>query len=412
MPWFSYLALNTQNKPVNGKTEQLDRASVIAALTKQELRPISIKELKSKPGISLFKIDPKNLFQPTKLKSDQLVIFTRQLSAMVGAGVPLLRSLTSLEKHAEDAFLKKLLAEVIKSVEGGATLGDALAKHPETFNDIYVNMVRAGESAGILDDILKRLALQLEKSAAIRKKVRSAMAYPTVLIVITVLAFFGLMLFVIPQIGKILTDLGGPDAELPGITVFMLGFSNIITSYWFIILPVVVIGIFLLIRYVKTPRGKKQYDTLVLKIPGVKNIIKKITVARFARTFSALMGAGVAVLESLNVTARAVGNTLYQEALIEAAKQVRNGKSLSDVVEKNPLFPAIVGQMLAVGEETGQTDTVLVKVADFYEDEVDVAIEGISSVIEPAMIVILGSMVGLIAASVMLPIAQLSQNIQ
>lgn len=412
MPWFSYIALNAQNKPINGKTEQLDRASVIAALTKQELRPISIKQLKAKPGINFFKIDPKNLFQSNKLKTDQLTIFTRQLSVMISAGVPLLRSLTSLEKHAEDAFLKKLLNEVIKSVEAGATLGDALAKHPETFNDIYVNMVRAGESAGILDDILKRLAFQLEKSAAIRKKVRSAMAYPTVLIVITVLAFFGLMLFIIPQIGKILTDLGGPEASLPGITIFMLGLSNFITSYWYIILIALVVGIFVLVRYIKTPRGQKQYHTLLLKLPGISSIIRKITVARFARTFSALMGAGVAVLESLNVTSRAVGNTLYAEALIDAAKEVRNGRSLSDVIEKNPLFPAIVGQMLAVGEETGQTDTVLVKVADFYEDEVDVAIEGISSVIEPTMIIFLGSMVGLIAASVMLPIAQLSQNIK
>lgn len=412
MPWFSYVALNTQNKPVNGKIEQTDRAGVIATLTKQELRPISIKQLKTKPGSSFFKIDPQNLFKSNKLKSDHLTIFTRQLSAMVGAGVPLLRSLSSLEKHAEDAFLKKLLGEVIKSVEAGSTLGDALAKHPETFNDIYVNMVRAGESAGILDDILKRLAFQLEKSAAIRKKVRSAMAYPTVLIVITILAFFGLMLFIIPQIGDILTDLGGPDAELPAITLLMLGLSNLITSYWYIILIVLAVGLFLLIRYIKTPRGRKQYDTLLLKIPGISGIIKKITVARFARTFSALMGAGVAVLEALNVTSRAVGNTLYAEALVNAAKEVRNGKSLSDVIEKNPLFPAIVGQMLAVGEETGQTDTVLVKVADFYEDEVDVAIEGISSIIEPSMIILLGTMVGLIAASVMLPIAQLSQNIK
>lgn len=409
MPQFSYIAIDADRKPVNGKTEQLDRAAVIAALTKQNLRPVSIKELKNRPALSF---DFHHLFEPTKVKGDHLVIFTRQLSAMVGAGVPLLRSLTSLEKHAEDPMLKKVLADVIKNVEGGAPLATALQKHPNTFNDIYVNMVRAGEAAGILDDILKRLAFQQEKSAAIRKKIRSAMAYPMVLIVITTLAFFGLMLFVIPQIGKILDDLGGPDAELPGITLFMLALSNIITSFWYIIIPALVGIIFGILRYIKTPKGKRRFDTLVLKLPGIKTIITKVAVARFARTFSALMGAGVAVLECLDVTSRAVGNTLYAEALTEAAKEVKNGKALSAVIEKNELFPAIVGQMLAVGEETGQTDTVLVKVADFYEDEVDLSIESISSVIEPAMIVLMGSMVGLIAASVMTPIAQLSQNIK
>ena len=409
MPQFAYVAIDAGRNAVNGKTEQADRASVIAALTKQNLRPVSIKEVKKGAFLS---IDFKNLFKQTHVKSDHIVIFTRQLSAMISAGVPLLRSLTSLEKHAEDPLLKTILADVIKSVEGGTSLGDALNKHPETFNDIYVNMVRAGETAGILDEILKRLAYQQEKSSAIRKKIRSAMAYPMVLLGITTIAFFGLMLFVIPQIGKILNDLGGPDAKLPGITLFMLGVSHIITSYWFIIIPGIGALIFAALRYIKTPRGKRQFDTLVLKIPTVKTIIMKVAVARFARTFSALMGAGVAVLECLDVTSRAVGNTLYAEALRDAAKEVKNGKSLSAVIEANPLFPGIVGQMLAVGEETGQTDTVLVKVADFYEDEVDLAIASISSVIEPAMIVIMGSMVGLIAASVMTPIAQLSQNIK
>jgi type IV pilus assembly protein PilC len=375
MPRFSYIAIDAGRKAVNGKTEQADRASVIAALTKQNLRPVSIKEIKVRPG---FSIDLNNLFKPTKVKNDQLVIFTRQLSAMVGAGVPLLRSLTSLEKHAEDQVMKRVLSSIIKNVEGGMSLGDALSKHPDTFNDIYVNMVRAGEAAGILEDILKRLAMQLEKSTAIRKKIRSAMAYPLVLITITVIAFFGLMLFVIPQIGKILNDLGGPDAELPGITLFMLGLSYIITTYWYVIIPGIGGLIFAANRYVKTPRGKKQFHSFILKLPGVRTIVKKIAIARFARTFSALMGAGVAVLECLAVTSRAVGNVLYEEALKSAAIEVKNGKSLSSIIEQNELFPAIVSQMLAVGEETGQTDTVLVKVADFYEEEVDLAIESIS----------------------------------
>jgi type IV pilus assembly protein PilC len=272
--------------------------------------------------------------------------------------------------------------------------------------------VRAGESAGILDEILKRLAAQQEKNATIRKKVKSAMAYPSVLIVITVLAFFGLMLFVIPQIGKILTDLGGPDAKLPGITLFMLGVSALITGYWFIIFPLIGGGIYALLKYIKTPKGKETFHRIILKVPGIRNIIKKVAIAHFARTFSALMGAGVAVLECLRVTARSVGNVVYEQAINEAAIQVKNGKPLSVVISDNPLFPPIVSQMLSVGEETGQTDTILVKVAEFYEEEVDVAIEGLSSIIEPAMIVLMGSMVGLIAASVMSPIAGLAQSIK
>lgn len=410
MPIFSYVASTADNKVIKGTTELADRSAVIAALSKQNLRPLSIKQLKDKKKGS---IDLNNLFgTPSKVKLDTLVAFTRQLSAMVGAGVPLLRALSSIEKHAEDKALKNILGEVIKDVEGGMALGDAFAKHPKAFNDIYVNMVRAGEAAGILDDILKRIAFQQEKSTAIRKKIKSAMTYPMVLMFITVGAFFGLMIFVVPQIGKIITDLGGPDAELPFITVMMLAISSGLTTYWYIILPVAAGLIFATIYYIRTKRGKRQFHTLLLKAPGISNIVRKTAVARFARTFSALMGAGVSVLESLSVTSRAVGNVLFEEALKHAVTEVKNGKQLSTVIDGNPLFPSIVSQMLAVGEETGQTDTVLIKVADFYEEEVDLAIDGISSIIEPVMIVVMGGMVGLIAASVMTPIASLSQNIQ
>lgn len=410
MPRFSYTAADAQNNIVKGKTDLPDRASVITALAKQELRPISIKILKGTKK----SFDFDHLFESTKVKQDHLVAFTRQLSAMISAGVPLLRSLTSIQKHAEDKALQKILADVVRDVESGMPMGDALSKHPDTFSDIYVNMVRAGESAGILDEILKRLAGQLEKSSAMRKKIKSAMTYPMVLLGITVIAFFGLMLFVIPQIGKILTDLGGPDAELPMITKVMLGISGFIVSYWWIVFPVLIAIILGTMTYVrKNPTGKRQFDAFVLKIPAISTIVKKVCVARFSRTFSALMGAGVAVLEALDVTSRAVGNSMYTEMLHDAAIEVKNGKSLSSCVEKRPdLFPSIVPQMLAVGEETGQTDTVLIKVADFYEEEVDLAIDGISSIIEPVMIVVMGGMVGLIAASVMTPIAGLSQNIQ
>jgi type IV pilus assembly protein PilC len=408
MAKFTYIATNNQNKSITGTLDVADKSAAIAAITKQGMRPISIK-----PGSSGSKsFSFTDFLGGGKVKSDDLVMFTRQLSAMVSAGVPLLRALSSLQQHSESPALKKVLATVIKDVEGGTPLGDALAKYPNTFSDVYVNMVRAGEAAGILDEILKRLALQQEKNATIRKKVKSAMTYPMVLIFITVVAFFGLMIFVIPQIGKILKDLGGPGAQLPALTQGMLTISGFVTNFWYILFPALVGGVVLLVRYIKTPQGKSQFHHLILKMPGVNTIIKKIAVARFARTFSALMGAGVAVLEALTVTSRAVGNVVYEKALLDAAEAVKNGSTLSSVIEKNPLFPAIVAQMLSVGEETGQTDVVLVKVADFYEEEVDVAIDGISAIIEPIMIVLMGGMIGLIAASVMGPIAGLAQSIK
>lgn len=414
MPIFSYVAVNNQKKSVTGTIEQSDRTFAIDALVKQGLRPISIKEVKANAKDAKSSNTFSGLFSKSdKVKTDQLVIFTRQLSAMVGAGVPLLRALTSLCEHiTESPALQKILTGVISDVEAGSTLGDALSKYPATFNDVYVNMVRAGEAAGILEEILNRLALQQEKSTKMRKKVKSSMIYPIVLLCITGAAFFGLMFFVVPQIGKVLTDLGGPDAELPGLTLFMLGLSKFIINFWYIIFIAIGAIAFGLMSYIKTPKGRYQFHSFILKVPVLKVLIMKIAVANFARTFSALTQAGVAVLEALHVTARAVGNALYEEALLQAAEEVKNGKTLSSVIEKKLIFPPIVPQMLLVGEETGQTDKILVKVADFYEEEVDLAIAGLSSIIEPLMIVIMGGMVGLIAASVMLPIAGLANSIK
>jgi type IV pilus assembly protein PilC len=408
MSRYQYVAVNQQGETSSGSFEAADRSAALAILAKQQLRPISLKQSDTKEASFGFG----NFFGKNKVKSDDLVIFTRQLSAMVSAGVPLLRAIASLNQHTASKPLRKVTGGIIKDVEGGAQLADALAKYPNTFSDVYVNMVRAGESAGILDDILKRLAMQQEKNASIRKKIKSAMTYPMVLVFITIGAFFGLMLFVIPQIGKILKDLGGPDAKLPELTQLMLGISDFIINYWYIVFPALVGGVIFLIRFIKTPKGRAMFHHFILKVPLVNPIIRKVAIARFTRTFSALMGAGVAVLEAITVTSHAVGNVVYEKALLDAAEEVKNGKQLSAVIEKNELFPPIVAQMLSVGEETGQTDTVLVKVADFYEEEVDVAIDGISAIIEPVMIVVMGSMVGLIAASVMGPIASLSQNIK
>jgi len=406
MPQFIYQAINEKGNSVSGLVDATNRAAAVDALTKQSLKPISIKE----KGVQL-KLGLKTIFKP-RVKSDTLVIFTRQFAAMTGAGVPLLRSITALQTHTDSPELARILSIVAKDIQGGSTLADALSMHPDAFSDVYVNMIRAGEAAGILDEILKRLAVQQEKNASIRKKIKSAMTYPVILLVITFFSFFGLMLFVVPQIGKIVKDLSGPGSELPVLTQIMLGLSGFMQQFWYLILLGMGGGIFILRRYLRTPQGKRVLHITVLRIPVLKTIIIKVSNARFARTFAALLGSGVSVIESLKVTGRAIGNTVYEDELTKAIDAVKNGKQLSEALGKSELFPAIVSQMLAVGEETGQTDTVLIKVADFYDEEVDAVIDSLSSIIEPVMIVVMGTMVGLIAASVMEPITSLAHNIR
>lgn len=404
---FAYKATDKKGGTAAGFIEAADRGAALDTLRKQDMRPISLELAGGKRGGSL------NIsFGKKKIKNDSLVIFTRQLSTMVSAGVPLLRALNTLAVQAENPSLKEVLSDVVKDVQAGMPLADAFEKHPKAFGDVYVNMVRAGEAAGILDEILKRVASQQEKSASIRKKVKGAMTYPVVLLVITVVAFFALMLFVIPRIGAIIQDVGGPDAELPALTQGMLAISAFMTNQWYIMIAAIVIIFFGTKKYLATPGGKEQFHKYILKVPAIGPIVMKVAVARFSRTYASLMGAGVNVLEALRVSGRAIGNRSYEKLLEKAADEVKNGKQLSAALEGNPLFPAIVPQMLAVGEETGQTDTVLIKVADFYDEEVDTALSSVSSIIEPVMIVVMGGMVGLIAASVMGPISSIANNVQ
>jgi type IV pilus assembly protein PilC len=419
---FVYKALNTEGKTVSGGAEAANKQALLALLHKQGIHPVLVEvdKGKHKNGGGLF--GPKK-----KVKLQDLVIFTRQLSTMISAGVPLARSLSALQGDAANPFMREVLAGITKDVEGGAQLGDAFAKYPTVFSEVYVNMVRAGEEGGILDDILKRLATQVEQDASIRKKIKSAMMYPTVILFITVVAFFGMMLFIIPKLGKILTSLGGPNAKLPVYTQALLSISDFCVKptilgplhipilsklpNMIIIIIAAVIGSIYLSRYVKTEAGKYKLHSLLLRIPVVKTVILKVAIARFSRTFASLMSSGVSVLDALDVTGAALGNKVIEKELKAAAEEVKNGKQLSEPISQSPHFPPIVAQMLAVGEETGQIDTVLLKIADFYEEEVTVLIDGLASIIEPIMIVFLGAGVGLIAASVMGPIANLSKNI-
>jgi type IV pilus assembly protein PilC len=400
---FVYTATSKEGKTVHGSAEAANRDALISLLAKQNLHPVVIKTDNSHHG---FKFG-----LGKKVKNRDLVIFTRQLSTMVSAGVPLTRCLVTLQEQANSKYFKTVIASITKDVEAGGALAAAFAKYPNVFSEVYINMVRAGDAGGILDEILKRLASQLERDSSMKKKIRSAMAYPTVIMGITVIAFFGIMIFVLPKIGKIITDLAGEDASLPVYTQFMLDLSAFLQKNVIPIVAVSIIGAWLVRRYIKTPKGKYQFHALLLRIPIIKTVVTKIAIARFARTFASLMSSGVTVLDALDVTGGAIGNKVIEAELKDAAKAVKNGKQLSEPLSHSKHFPPIVAQMLAIGEETGQIDTILVKVADFYEEEVTATIDGLSSLIEPLMIVVLGAIVGVIAASVMGPIASLSKNI-
>ena len=402
---FNYTATNKEGKTITGVSESTTKEALIANLNHQGLRPIVVKAISGKnPLINRFN---KN----KKVKQKEIVVFTRQLSTMVGAGVPLTRSLAMLQGQTESKYFKIVLTGITKDVESGIPLADALAKYPNVFSEVFVNMVRAGEAGGILDEILKRLATQVEQDSSMRKKVKSAMTYPIAILTITTVAFFGVMIFVIPKIGKILTDLSDGKSSLPIYTRVMLSGSAFMQHNAILILVVFFGVIYAVRRYIKTAKGKYQFHALLLKTPVVKMIITKVAIARFSRTFASLMSAGVGVLEALDVTGGAIGNKVIEAELKEAAKAVKNGKQLSEPLSESKHFPPIVSQMLAVGEETGQIDTILIKVADFYEEEVEAVVDGLSSIIEPLMIIVLGAVVGLIAASVMGPIANLSKNI-
>lgn len=404
---FSYKATKRDGTPTNGTVEAGSREAAVQALARQGLHPLVVKATAGKGASGSLSFG--NFGK--RVKSSDLVIFTRQLATMISAGVPLARGLELLQHDPESPYFREVLASVTKEIEGGQPLGDAFAKFPNVFSEVYINMVKAGEEGGILDQIMKRLAKQIESDASMKKQVKSAMAYPMVIGCITIAAFFGIMFVLMPKLSSIFTQLAGPGYQLPIYTRVLLNIADYTRKYVFIYAPIVVVGIVLLRRYLKTPKGKYRWHSLLLRLPIVKPIVTKLAVARFARTFSSLMGAGVGVLEALSVTGGAIGNKVIEKELADAAEAVKAGKPLSAELAASPHFPRIVPEMLQVGEETGQIDTVLVKVADFYEEEVKTTMEGLASIIEPLMIVVLGAGVGVIAASVMGPLAQLSTHI-
>ncbi|HIA92073.1 TPA: type II secretion system F family protein [Candidatus Saccharibacteria bacterium] len=408
MAKFEYTAKSAEGQVSKGVIEASDRAAAQKVLVDRKLEMLLLKEAEKQSALNKFLNF--NLSDP-KVKLQDKVVFTRQLATMINAGVPLARSLSTLSAQTDSKALKIYLPNIVKDVEGGSTFADALAKYPKVFNDIYVNMVRAGEAGGILDSILERLAEQQEKDAEIKGKLKSAMTYPGVILSITIIAFLFLMTTVVPKIGNIIQDLAGEDYTPPVYTKVMLGISDFLVNYGIKSLPFIAIGTVLLIRFIRSPKGKPLFHKFLLKIPLINKILIKVALARFARIFSSLNAAGVNILESLHTTGAAVGNLAIKEKIDAAAEAVKSGKPLSEPLSKDPMFPPILAQMIAVGEESGDIDTILQKLASFYEQEVDQVADALTSILEPLMIVVLGGIIGMIALSVFGPISSITQSI-
>lgn len=385
-----------------------DRAAAVSSLLSKGLTPILLTEAKGKKGGLSIPFINSLLKFGNKVKLNDKVIFSRQFSTMINAGVPIGKALAILKEQTTSKVFAAAIGDLTSKVEGGSTLASAMALHPDVFSPIYVNMVKAGEAGGILDEVLERLAEQQEKDAEIVGKVRGAMIYPGVITTVTIGAFFFLMTVIVPKLGSIFEGLG---AKLPIYTVVLLAISKFLVQYGVFVIGAMVIGVVAALRYAKTPKGKRLVSNIVVRMPIFGPIVVKVNVARFARTFGSLMSSGIAVIDGINATSSAMGNTVFQDELLRVARQVKNGKPISEEIERSKFFPPIVAQMIAVGEETGKLDEILIKLASFYEKEVDTVISGLTSVIEPILMMVIGAMVGFIVISVFGPLSALSNAV-
>jgi type IV pilus assembly protein PilC len=333
-----------------------------------------------------------------------LGVFTRQFATMINAGLPMVQCLDILASQTEKAFFRQSIATVMSDVEGGSTLGEALARHPRIFSRLFVNMVEAGEAGGILDLILNRLAVYLEKADQLQRKIKSAMTYPAVVCLVAIGATVFMLMFIIPTFAKMFSDFGG---ELPMPTQIVMVLSNVLRSYWYFMVGGIIGAIILFQRFYKTNVGKTKVDGLLLRIPVLGMVLRKGSVARFTRTLGTLISSGVPILNGLEITARTSGNKVIENAVMETKESISQGNTISDPLKKSGVFPPMVTQMIAVGEQTGALDEMLEKIANFYDDEVDTAVDSLTAIIEPAMIVVMGGVVGGMLIAMYLPMFKL-----
>jgi type IV pilus assembly protein PilC len=401
---FAFKALDLSGVPIKGEVEAEDRQGVAAQLRGRGLIVLDIEEQVPKSAHDIF-------YRFKKVSADDLVIGTRQLATMVSSGMSLLRSLYVIEEQTENDKLKDAWAEVRQDVEAGIALSDALQKHPDIFNELYVAMVAAGETGGILDSTLIRVADQLEKDAALKRQVKAAMIYPSVIGGFSMIVLIALVAFLVPVFEKVFKDFGG---ELPAITKVTVTMSHFVTGRWYAAIALGWTVVFVFRKWKNSERGHEQWDRLKLKFPmKIGDIVQKIALARFSRTFSGLIAAGVPMLESIEITGKTSGNVVIEKAMYEVRESVKRGGTLTAPMQAVPeAFPAMVVQMIGVGEETGALETMMSKVADFYEDQVDAAVKALTSILEPIMIIVVGSMVGFIIIAMYMPMFKVYDSIK
>lgn len=402
MPVYTYKAKDITGKTVNATLEAQGQAFVVDAIRKKGLTIISIEESveKKKKGISIA--------IKKKIKIDDLVVFARQLATMIDAGIPLVQGLDILSEQIEHKDFRNIVSRVRNDVETGSTLSEAIGRHPKVFSQLFINMVRAGESSGMLDDIMDRLAGYLEKTSALQRKIRSALVYPAVVICMAFLITLILLLKVIPTFKEIFAGFG---AKLPAPTLILITISDTLRSYFLLLLGAAVVLGFLISRYIKTEKGRLQCDQLMLDLPVFGILFKKVAVSKFTRTLSTLIKSGVSILAALEIVGKTAGNKVVENAVTDVRASIREGENIATPLAKSGVFPPMVVRMISVGEQTGELEKMLEKISDFYDEQVDSAVAGLTSMIEPLIIAFLGIVIGSIVIAMFMPIFKMSDII-
>ena len=402
MPVFRYTGKTRAGAPQRGEIEASDRASATAVLRQRQILVTSIrpksKELQIKiPGLG------------SKITEQEVVIFTRQFATMIEAGLPLVQCLDILARQSENKEFARVIGQVKTDVESGDSFADALRKHPRVYSDFYVNMVEAGETGGILDTILARLAGYMEKAAALKSQVKGAMIYPAVIIGIAIIVVVFLLLYVIPVFADMFASFGG---TLPAPTRFVMFLSDLVKDYILYAIPLVGALIWLFKRFYKTEKGRLMVDTLVLKLPVFGPLIQKVAVAKFTRTLGTLVSSGVPIIDGLEITARTAGNKVVEGAVLSIISSIKEGQTIAEPLGRQAIFPPMVVQMIEVGENAGALDAMLNKIADFYDQEVDTAVAALTKLMEPMLMVSLGTVIGGMVVAMYLPIFKIAGAIE
>ena len=396
MAAFAYSAINAQGLELDGVISAADLSTAREQLRTKGLLPQRLEEVAEGRDSG----GPSGGFLKA-VKPRALQIFSRQFATMIEAGLSVVSALTILEEQTVDRVLAQVVTEVRQDVEGGLLLSEAMAKHPKVFSRLYIAMVEAGEAAGVLDQVLDRVAFQIEKDTKIKRRVKSAMIYPTIVVIFASLVLTGMLMFIVPIFVGIFNQLGG---QLPTLTRDVVAVSNLLRHDWFIVFPVIGGAIYGVLRAKKTEAGRRVWDRIRLHLPmKIGDTVRKIAMARFSRTLSTLVAAGVDIIRALEITGQTSGNWVIEEALATARAQVQEGAPIAQPLADDAVFPPMVSQMVRIGEESGELEKMLGKIADFYEDEVDAAVAALTSIIEPIMMIGVGAMVGVILISMYLP---------